>query len=128
MAEAAFWRQARGGRFRGLKFRRQVPIAPYIVDFLCVSARLIVELDGAPHETEARRVRDAGRDAWLSAQGFRVLRFPNDLVLSDLGAVLHEVGAAVDALDLSGSRAPLSRPLLTQGPPSPAGGGGRFGP
>ena len=128
VAEAAFWQQVRGGRFRGLEFKWQAPINPYIVDFLCASARLIVELDGAPHETEARRRRDAERDAWLRAQGFEVRRFTNDLVLSNLGAVLDAVGAAVDVRvrrDPSGTVAPLSRPLLTQGPPSPAEGGGR---
>ena len=125
-AEALFWQQVRGGRFRELKFKRQVPITPYIVDFLCASARLVVELDGAPHETEARRNRDAARDAWLQGQGFAVLRFPNDRILGNLSAVLEEVGAAIDARRVgvpnhahAGTVAPLSRPLLTQGPPSP---------
>ena len=58
-AEDTFWQQVRGRRFHGLKFRRQVPIPPYIADFLCASARLIVELDGEPHETEApKKVQD----------------------------------------------------------------------
>ncbi|MFF9599522.1 endonuclease domain-containing protein [Methylobacterium fujisawaense] len=96
-AEDAFWQQVRGRRFHGLKFRRQVPIPPYIADFLCASARLIVELDGEPHETEGRRLRDAKRDAWLKRQGFTVLRFPNEVVLSNLYAVLEAVGAAIAA-------------------------------
>ncbi|AYO86206.1 DUF559 domain-containing protein [Methylobacterium brachiatum] len=100
-AEDLFWQQVRAGRFHGLKFRRQVPIPPYIADFLCASARLIVELDGEPHETDARRRRDAKRDAWLKGQGFEVLRFPNDLVLSNLGLVLDRVGEAVGARALS---------------------------
>ncbi|MCJ2011413.1 endonuclease domain-containing protein [Methylobacterium sp. J-076] len=126
-AEDLFWQQVRAGRFRGLKFRRQAPVPPYIADFLCASVRLIVELDGEPHETEERRQRDAKRDEWLKAQGFDVLRFPNDLVLMNLGAVLDRVGEAVRARlgrDLSGTVAPLSRPRLTPGPPSPAEGGG----
>ena len=126
-AEDQFWQQVRAGRFHGLKFRRQVPIPPYIADFLCASARLIVELDGVPHEAEERRRRDAKRDAWLKAQGFEVLRFANELVLTNLGAVLDTVGKAVEARlgrDFSGSVAPLSRPRLTPGPPSPAEGGG----
>jgi very-short-patch-repair endonuclease len=126
-AEDLFWQQVRAGRFRGLKFRRQAPIPPFIADFLCASARLIVELDGEPHEAEERRRRDAKRDAWLKAQGFEILRFPNELVLMNLGAVLDAVGKAVEARlgrDRSGSVAPLSRPPLTRGPPSPAEGGG----
>ena len=100
-AEDLFWQQVRAGRFHGLKFRPQVPIPPYIADFLCASARLIVELDGEPHETDARRRRDAQRDAWLKSRGFEVLRFPNDLVLSNLGLVLDRVGEAVEARALS---------------------------
>ena len=94
-AEAMVWQQVRAGRFRGLKFKRQAPIAPYIVAFLCISARIVVELDGALHEEETRRRRDAERDAWLTEQGFQVLRFSNDLVLSNLGAVLDAIGAAI---------------------------------
>ncbi|MGU3664774.1 endonuclease domain-containing protein [Methylobacterium sp. A49B] len=108
-AEDAVWQQVRGGRFRGLKFRRQVPIPPYIADFLCASARLIVELDGEPHETEARRQRDAKRDAWLKSQGFAVLRFPNELVLSNLGLVLDQVAEAVATKTGHGSSLPPLR-------------------
>jgi very-short-patch-repair endonuclease len=105
----AVWQQVRGGRFHGLKFRRQVPIPPYIADFLCASTRLIVELDGEPHETEARRLRDAKRDAWLKSQGFAVLRFPNELVLSNLDAVLEAIGAAIAARSRHGSSLPPLR-------------------
>ena len=96
-AEGLFWQQVPAGRLNGLKFKRQVPIPPYVADFLCASARLVVELDGAPHETAQRKLRDAKRDAWLREQGFRVLRFPNDLVLGNLGLVLDAVTAAVSA-------------------------------
>ncbi|WP_267426317.1 endonuclease domain-containing protein [Methylobacterium sp. GC_Met_2] len=108
-AEDAVWQQVRAGRFHGLKFRRQVPIPPYIADFLCASARLIVELDGEPHETEARRLRDAKRDAWLKSQGFTVLRSPNDLVLSNLGLVLDAVREAVATQKELGSPLPPLR-------------------
>ncbi len=73
-AEALFWSQVRAGRLSGHTFKRQVPITPYIVDFLCPSARLIVELDGEPHETAERRKRDATRDAWLRGQAFEIGR------------------------------------------------------
>ena len=94
-AEALFWEQVRGGRFHGVKFKRQVPIAPFIADFYCAAARLVIEIDGPVHEAEARRRRDEARDAWLAAQGFLVLRFSADLVLSNLGAVMDTIGAAI---------------------------------
>ncbi|MFD1303617.1 endonuclease domain-containing protein [Methylobacterium marchantiae] len=125
LAEDAFWRHVRGSRLRGLRFRRQVPLPPYIAEFLCASARVIVELDKAPHDATARR----DRDAWLREQGFEVLPFPNDRVLSDLASVLRTVGATVEARlarASSGLVALLSRPGLTAALPSPAeGGGGR---
>ncbi|WP_019903790.1 endonuclease domain-containing protein [Methylobacterium sp. 77] len=116
-AEALFWEQVRGRRFNGHKFKRQVPIAPYIVDFQCVSARLVIELDGEPHETEARKNHDAQRDLWLAKQGFQVLRFPNDLVLDNLGAVMSRIEQAIE-----GQRRPS--PASLREAPSPAEGGG----
>jgi very-short-patch-repair endonuclease len=64
----------RDRKLDGIKFRRQVPIGPYVVDFACLRYRLIVEADGPHHDAE----RDAARDAWLAAQGFRTLRFTNE--------------------------------------------------
>ena len=63
VAEEIMWRSLRGSSLDGLKFRRQVPIGRYVVDFLCVEHRLIVELDGAPHEREEQIRHDAARDA-----------------------------------------------------------------
>ncbi len=71
-AELRLWRLLRDRRLNGLKFRRQVPIGPYIVDFLCVSARLIVEADGSQH---GQSIRDERRDAYLARQGWAVVRF-----------------------------------------------------
>ena len=76
-AETMMWRALRD-RGIGAKFRRQVTIGPYIADFVCIDARLIVEIDGATHERPGRQIYDAGRDEWLRAQGWHVLRFPND--------------------------------------------------
>jgi very-short-patch-repair endonuclease len=114
-AEALFWQQVRAGRLRGYKFKRQVPIAPYIVDFLCIAARAIVELDGPPHETTERRIYDVDRDAWLRGQDFTVLRFSNDMVLGNCQLVLDAALAAIEAR-LGPSPAPL------RGAPSPAKG------
>lgn len=73
--EASFWDCVRGKRLAGYKFRRQVPIGPFIADFACMNARFIVELDGTHHqETKDGDVR---RDAWLKTEGFRVFRVKN---------------------------------------------------
>lgn len=114
-AEALFWEQVRAGRLNGYKFKRQVPIAPYIVDFLCVSARLVVELDGQHHQASDRRERDADRDGWLRGQAFRVLRFSNEEVLGNCDLVLQTVLSAIEE-PLDHSPAPL------RGAPSPAKG------
>jgi very-short-patch-repair endonuclease len=73
MTERYLWKLLRDRRQEGLKFRRQVPIGPYVVDFLCLHHRLVIEADGPFHDPE----QDALRDAWLVGQGFCVLRFPN---------------------------------------------------
>jgi len=84
-AEAILWRELRNRRLGGFKFRRQVPIGPYVVDFLCYEGRLIVELDGPPHHDSRQRDQDARRDAWLDSQGFRILRFQNDPLIAGSG-------------------------------------------
>ena len=90
--ERRLWSLLRGRSLAGLKFLLQVPIGPYVVDFLCLRHRLIVEADGPFHIAE----EDAKRDAWLGGKGFRVLRFTNSQINAPdqvLGAIL----AAVDA-------------------------------
>ena len=72
--EKKLWAALRGRKFEEYKFRRQVPIGKYIVDFVCLERRLIAELDGSQHEGSAH---DAMRDAWLKSQHFRILRFWN---------------------------------------------------
>jgi adenine-specific DNA-methyltransferase len=92
-AEAALWRHLRARRLGNLKFRRQFPISGYVADFVCLEAKLIVELDGGQHlETQAR---DAHRTAVLMKSGFRVLRFWDDDVLKDVQSVLEEILRAV---------------------------------
>lgn len=71
--ERRIWALLRDRRLDGLKFRRQEPLGPYVVDFICFKGRLVIEADGPLHEAE----RDRERDAWLAGQGFRVMRFPN---------------------------------------------------
>ena len=74
-------------QIEGLKFRRQEPIGSYIVDFVCYEKRLIVEVDGGQHSLET----DADRDAWLTSQGFTILRFWNHNVLQNIEGVLEVI-------------------------------------
>ncbi|MGN6488410.1 MAG: endonuclease domain-containing protein [Devosia sp.] len=90
--EARLWSLLRNRRFAEYKFRRQVPIGRYIVDFACLDARLIVELDGSQH-AESRR--DAVRDAWLGSQDFRILRVWNAELTHARAAVLDAVWYAL---------------------------------
>lgn len=83
------WSALRGRRLENLKFLRQVPIGPYVVDFCSPLCRLVVEIDGDTHdETECH---DAARSLWLKRQGYRVVRFTNDDVEKGLDAVLQEI-------------------------------------
>jgi very-short-patch-repair endonuclease len=90
-AEDILWRSLRGSRFNGAKFRRQVPIDRYVVDFYCHAAKLVVELDGKQHEWFADY--DAGRTEILQRLGIRVVRFTNEEVGGDLDSVLARIGA-----------------------------------
>ena len=86
--EARLWGALRNRRLMKLKFRRQVPLEGFIADFVCMEARLIVEVDGSQH---ADSVHDRRRDAILSAADFKVLRFWNDDVMRDLDAVCDHI-------------------------------------
>jgi very-short-patch-repair endonuclease len=84
--EELLWYRLRGRRLSGYKFRRQFPIGPYITDFACMSARLIVELDGGQHAEQT--AYDAARDRHIRKEGFEVLRFWNNEVTENLDGVL----------------------------------------
>src|SRR4051812_33239710 len=86
-AEARFWHYAKNRGIDGLKFRRQVAIGPYIVDFICVEEKLVVEIDGGQHGGD----HDAKRDAYLLDLGLRTMRFWNSDVLSDMNAVADTI-------------------------------------
>jgi very-short-patch-repair endonuclease len=83
-AENRLWQVLRGKQLGGFKFRRQVPLDGYILDFVCFEARLIIEVDGHQHSDSERDVR---RDAWFRDQGFRVLRVWNGEVEDNLDGV-----------------------------------------
>ena len=81
------WQLLRDHRLGGLKFRRQVPLGPYVVDFACFRRRLVIELDGPFHDP----VADAERDAWLKGQNFKVLRLKNEEFLSRRDEILDQI-------------------------------------
>ena len=95
-AESRLWLQLSRGRLEGWKFRRQVPLGPYFADFLCLEAKLVIEVDGSQH-LETERQHDAERDAWLGSEGFRILRFWNNQVLNEMGGVLEAISQALMA-------------------------------
>jgi very-short-patch-repair endonuclease len=94
-AEQRLWKLLRAKRLEAWKFRRQLPIGNYIVDFACPAARLIIEADGGQHSESAY---DSRRDAWLAAQGWRVIRFWNTDILNNEEGVLSAVLAALPPL------------------------------
>ncbi|AUH51546.1 DNA (cytosine-5-)-methyltransferase [Chromobacterium sp. ATCC 53434] len=91
-AERLLWKYLRAHRLNGEKFRRQQPIGPYIVDFVHFGARLIIEADGGQHNESGS---DAVRDAWLHAQGFRIMRFWNNDILQNRDAVFETIWQAL---------------------------------
>lgn len=93
-AENVLWQALRDGRI-GAKFRRQHAIDCYIVDFVCIGAKLVVEADGGAHDGPEQREYAAGRSALLAEIGFRLLRFSNARVLEELAAVLSEIQVAL---------------------------------
>jgi very-short-patch-repair endonuclease len=95
-AETLLWRYLKAGHLEGLSFRRQAPMGPYIVDFVCHAARLVVEIDGETHDFEERLRGDQARDAWLASRGYTVQRFTNDEVLKSLEGVLTVIRETAD--------------------------------
>jgi len=90
-AERKLWHALRAHRFQDLHIRRQVPMGRYIADFACLEAMLIVEIDGGQHD----EARDAKRTAFLESEGFEILRFWNNDVLTNLDGVIHVVREAL---------------------------------
>ena len=109
-AERKLWRFLRTLRKQGFHFRRQVPIDHLVVDFVCFSARLVIEVDGGQHNMVAGLRTDAARDDYLGRNNFRVLRFWNSDVIANIDGVSHVIMNALG--------------LVTPTPdPSPQGGG-----
>src|SRR5690242_13287306 len=105
-AEAKLWRHLRQLETRGTHFRRQVPIGDFVVDFACMAARLVIEVDGSQHGEEPNLSRDTHRTTWLEAEGYRVVRFWNSDITCNIQGVLDVIYGA-----LYGSRENNPQPL-----------------
>jgi very-short-patch-repair endonuclease len=91
--ERLVWGALRNRQLDGFKFRFQASIGPFVADFLCVEAALVVELDGGQHDAKV----DAGRTEFLEARGYRVLRFWNNEVIENLDGLLEVIRAALNS-------------------------------
>jgi very-short-patch-repair endonuclease len=96
-AEALLWQLLRNRQLLGFKFRRQHQFGDYVTDFYCGDARLVIECDGAAHEPNEQWHHDQQRNAYMIAQGIRVLRFPNERILKDPESVLKEIARSLPA-------------------------------
>jgi len=94
-AERMPWSRLRAKQIDGVKFRRQHPIGPYIVDFLASSRKLIVELDGGQHNEPEMKERDYDREKYLTARGYHILRFWNNEILMNPDGVLAVIKEAL---------------------------------
>ncbi|MER8962337.1 endonuclease domain-containing protein [Mesorhizobium sp. M0701] len=116
--ESLLWYERRELKSAAMKFRRQCPIGPYIVDFACLAVKLVVEVDGDLHEQEKGKRHDAVRDAYLRSLGFDIFRVDEPDVINSAWHVAQVVKDKV---------AHVSRPHPTASrPPSPRGGGRRW--
>jgi ATP-dependent DNA helicase RecQ len=100
--EIVLWHALRGRKLGGLKFRRQHPIGPYVVDFFCSEIRLAVEVDGAMHDDPDRMRRDARRNAFLKHQRVRVLRLPARYVLENPDGAARMIARAAQTPGIVG--------------------------
>ena len=120
-AEKLLWRHLRMKQFEGYKFRRQHPLGKYIVDFVCLEAALILEVDGGQHADNSGS--DEARTQWLEGKGYRVMRFWNNEVLGNIEGVKLAIWnflKGVEALHAAGGESKFLPPPL----PSPCKGEG----
>ena len=107
LRSAPTWTEAKlWDRLRKLNthIRRQAPIGPYIVDFACLRARLVIEVDGGVHNRTDVALRDLKRDEWLASEGYRVLRIDSRRIPSDLDAIVAEITQAIRLKDPQGAK------------------------
>ena len=97
-AEIKLWRHLRQVPMLGSHFRRQVPVGPYVADFACMASKLLIEVDGGQHNEDENIRRDEVRTRWLEAEGYRVLRFWNNEITSNIDGVMETIYAAIHGL------------------------------
>lgn len=105
-AETVLWYRLRAHRLQGFKFKRQKPLGPFIVDFVCMEYKVVIEVDGGQHQDHAGY--DQARDKWLRQQGFEVLRFWNNEVMGNLEGVLEVIHSVLLSRALSPGPSPAS--------------------
>lgn len=98
-AETLLWELLRNRQLLGFKFRRQHQFGEYVTDFYCREAKLVIECDGSVHERNEQWHHDQKRDAYLTSQGLRVLRFSNDSILNETQRVLEQIAEYLSAKD-----------------------------
>jgi len=122
LAETILWKELRGKRLEGYKFRRQHIIDSYIADFICIRKKLIIEVDGLIHQHPDNKLSDAARTIELNVSGFEVLRFTNEEIINNTEKVLNKILSALQKRNIESSE--------SENPPSEgreatiAGGGG----
>ena len=89
-SETILWKALRG-EFRGIKFRRQHPIGDYIADFLCLAEKIVIEVDGEYHNAPQQQQEDQWRTEYLERKGYKVIRFTNEEVNSDVKGVISKI-------------------------------------
>ncbi len=97
-AELKLWNELRAHRLMGIKFRRQVPFGNYIVDFACPAHKLIIEIDGSGHGESVQQSYDTERTSYLESIGWRLIRFWNADVISDVDGVCSHILAVIDEM------------------------------
>ena len=120
--ERILWRALKQISVYGTHFRRRVPIGPYVADFACLRARLLIELDGGHHAQGEIAAKDESRTRWLEQEGYRVIRFWNAELSGNLNGVLDTIYAALYGSPQSEAVA-LPTPPRPDGRPSPSRGG-----
>lgn len=94
-AEVLLWSYIRRGALNGARFRRQHPIGPYIADFACIAAKLVIEVDGATHWTPEQLAHDAKRTKFIEGEGWRILRVTNTDVYENMDGVWQAIAGLI---------------------------------